>query len=627
MDNKNNKIARFGSILYAPELPALYNQGLTDYEILVRLASVINNNAEIMNSWQKTAEELEKILSDTDEIIKQKVIEVIQNMYENGELAEIIENIIREQLTNIEAPKEFLIDTRREFRIALWSMPYNATDFNNLNYSYNQGGRYFIKDGTPYYVGCYRISNSRNLYYKNDNADVRLYAYIDGKWQFVRNQIYSLGHANDIKYIAHLNKFFVVKAAEFNGGDTETGSLDICVIDWTLPAQLEATFSIPSGLIFPRRDRISAIDYFDDKFYFLIGSGGQNPIQIYTCDISSDNYAITNFEEYAVFYISKNAGTNYVMQGAGFCQNDDYIFIGNTAPAGIYRFNKHNKKIDCFYNIGPYTNNHMFPTGEVENLSIVNDELFIGTSIHGSQRLSYFDYNQIFSFNYITGSCANKVVTSYGGYNRNIYIGSETESLNVDYYDREICNPNGLRGDSGKPFPTWEETALFINAQNLWTTIRIIPLTRNVAGYLALDLSKCNVLIDGSEFYNSMTDEEVESDKYSRIAGLYVEGGNLTISQMLIINRAPEASGAAYANYQIYARFTVLNLHNCYLIPYLRPEGSKLLYINRSFANLGTVYDVNNSAISWKKNNMDFYFSSINTHNHWTDDANVNIIG
>lgn len=98
-DNKNNKIARFGNILYAPELPALYNQGLTDYEILVRLASAINNNAQVMTSWYSIVEELEKILADVDAVVKEKVIEAIQKLYDNGELAEIIGNVITNSMT------------------------------------------------------------------------------------------------------------------------------------------------------------------------------------------------------------------------------------------------------------------------------------------------------------------------------------------------------------------------------------------------------------------------------------------------------------------------------------------------------------------------------------------------
>lgn len=625
-ENKNNKVARFGHVIYAPELPALYNQGLSDYEILVRLAAVINNNANLMESWVALADELEKVLADIDDTVKEKVIEAIQALYDSGELAEIVESIIDERLKNVPAPKEFVVDTRREFRIALYSMPYDAQDYNNLNYSYNQGGNYFVKDGVLHYVGCYRISTSRNLYYKNDNADIRLYAYLGGKWQFLRNQIYSVGHANDIRYIAHLNKFFIVKSAEFNGTSTETGTYDVCVADWQLPAQLDATFTIPSETIFPQRDRITCIDYFDDKFWVMIGSGGVDPVQIYTCDIAPETYVVSNFTEYDVFYIPKNAGTTYTMQGAGFCQNEDFIFLGNTAPAGIYRYNKHSNKIDCFYKIGAYSNAHMFPTGEVENLSIVDNEIFIGTAIHGNQRLSYFDYNQIFSFDYVNGSCANKVITTYGAYNRIIYVGMEGFPENTDYYTREISNPNGLIGDNGEAFPTWEECALFINAQDLWTTLEIVPLTKNIAGYFCLDLGKCNIYINGANYYNSSTASS-ELDKYPRVAGVYVEGGSLDMTRLYVANRAPEAAGD-YAKYQIYSRFNLLNVHACALIPYLRPAGSKLVNVNRGFANLGTIYTLNGDTVEWTTDNLESYICSINTHNHWAGGTGAtNIIG
>lgn len=583
---------------------------------------------EIKPTVEQLKVKVDKLIADLDGTIKDEVQRVIDEMYENGEFTDIIENMFNEYFNNVTAPKEFKIDVRREFRVALYSMPYDATNYNNLNYSYCQGGNYFVRNGVKYYIGCYRISLSRNLYYKNDNADIRLYAYIDDKWNYIRHNIYSVGHANDIRYMPHLNKFFVVKSAEFNGGSTEVGSCDVCVIDWNLPAQIDATFTIDLSTIYPRRDRITCIDYFDNKYWALIGSGGVNPVQIFTfdLDIQDNTYIPLRVYEYDTLYISNNAETGYVMQGAGFCQNEDYIFIGNTAPAGIYRFNKRTKALDCFYNIGPYANSHMYPTGEIENLSIIDNEIFIGTAIHGNQRLSYFDYNQVFSFDFVNGlSCPNKAITTYGSYNRNIFVGMEGYPESVDYFTREICNPNGLSGANGMPFPTWEEAALFINAQDLWTTLTLTPISKNVAGYLALDLGKCNVYIDGTTYYNNSTAES-ELDKYPRIAGITAEGGALDIARVLVMNRAPETAGD-YAKYQVLTRFNSLNMHNCALIPYLRPTGSKLVMINRGFANLGTIYTTGNSVVSWDNDNMDMYICSINTHNHYTGSSSSGIIG
>lgn len=610
-------------------IPQTYINEFSNYELLLSLLQKINEVIETVSGYNEVMNEIQALLDDLDDEIKAEVERLLQEMYDSGEFEDILTDVLYKYYSNATAPKEFKIDVRREFRVALYSMPYDATDYDNEGYfSMVQGGNYFKKNDTKYYVGCYRYSLDRNSYYTNDDVDVRLYAFLDGKWRFVRNRVYSLGHANDIKYIPHLNKFFVCETAEFNDG-VEEGSFDIYVIDWELPAQTDATFTIDDTAIYPRRDKITCVDYFDDKYWFMIGSGGANPIQIYTfdLDIQGDTYTALNYSNYATFYVPNNAGTgNYVMQGAGFCQNEDFIFLGNTAPAGIYRFNKKLKKLDCFYNIGAYANSHMYPTGEVENLSIVDNIIYIGTAIHGNQRLSYFDYNQVFSFDFVNGlSCPNKAITTYGSYTRTIYVGMEGYPQSVDYYTREICNPNGLTGSNGMPFPTWEECGLFINAQDLWTTLTIVPLSKNTGGYLALDLGKCNIYIDGSSYYNSSTEVD-ELEKYPRIAGISVEGGSLDISRMLVMNRAPAPAGD-YAKYQILTRFNMLNIHNSALIPYQRPEGSKLMMVNRGFANLGSIYTTNNALVDWDTTNLNFYICSINTHGHWVGSSTSNIIG
>lgn len=572
---------------------------------------------------------VDKLIADLDGAIQEEVQRVIDEMYENGDfeniIDELIDNKIDSILTTALAPKEFDVDFRREFRVALWTMPYNATTINNEAYSFCQGSAYFTRQGVHYYIGAYKVSNNKNLYYKNDNADLRLYAYIDGGWHFIRNRVYSVGHANDIRYIPHLDQFFVVHSAEFNGGSTEAGVLKITAIDFELPVAIESTFTIDSDLIQPPRDRITCIDYYDGKYWAFIGSGGGSPVQIYTFDLD-DNYTISNFETYDIINIPYTTGTAYTMVVAGACQNDEFIFLGNETPAGIYRYNKRLKRIDCFYNNGHYANMHMWPIGEMEGLSIVDDIIYISTSIHGNQRVNFFDFNQVFSFDYKNNMTVGSMgIMPYGGFNRRLFVGQEGYRDNVEYYYREICNPNGLTGTYGTPFPTWEELALFIDAQEMFDTITVEPLTKNVAGYLALDLSTVNVYIDGANYYSASEDLGIteEEDKYPRVSGVFVNGGGLSLRYMLVMNRNPddENIGDAYKLYQVNSWFNNLNIHRCILAPYLRPENNKRINFYYSFANIGLVFKGDGSQIDYDENDFDFTLSSVNMHHHWTGES------
>lgn len=581
---------------------------------------------------------VDKLIADLDGAIQEEVQRVINDMYESGDfeniIDELIDNKIDSILTTALAPKEFDVDFRREFRVALWTMPYNATKkYNQYYYSFCQGSCYFKREGVEYYIGCYKPSDKNNPYYKDDDADLRLYAKIGGEWTFMRNRVYTVGHANDIRYIEHLDKFFVVYSSEYNN-NVERGSYEVKVIDFELPAQYDDTFVVDYSLIVPYRDRITCIDYYDGKYWLFIGSGGDNPVQIYTFDLD-EHYNISNFERYDIIYFPYTTGTAYTMICAGVCQNDEFIFIGNETPAGIYRYNKRLKRIDCFYNNGHYANMHMWPIGEMEALSIVDDIIYISTSIHGNQRVNYFDFNQVFSFDYKNNTTVGSMgVMPYGGFNRRLFVGQEGYRDNVDYYYREISNPNGLTGTYGKPFPTWEELALFIDAQEMFDTITVEPLTKNVAGYLALDLSTVNVYIDGANFYTASENLGIseEEDKYPRVSGVFVQGGGLSLRYMLVMNRVPddELIADAYKLYQVNSWFNNLNIHRCMLYPYLRPENNKRVNFYYSFANLGLVYKGDGSQINYDEDDFDFTLSSVNMHHHWSgtgDGPDHSVIG
>lgn len=608
--------------------PFFFNDSPLPLELIHKALTELNYiNKNVLPTVDELKDKVDQLIADLDGAIKDEVQRVINDMYESGELAEILESIIDERLSQAFAPKEFMIDTRREFRVALRAQNYNSTTFNDEIYSYCQGGNMFMRQGVQYYIGCYKVSWGNNTYYKNDNADIRLYMYLGGRWQFVKNQVYSVGHANDIRYIPELDKFFVVEGSVYNQTATETGSKQIIVIDWDLPAQPTAEFTING--FYPNRDRITCIDYFDGKYWAFIGSGGDSPVQIYTFTLT-DNYVVENLETYDVFYVPYHAETPYTMICAGVCQNEDYIFMGNTAPAGIYRYNKHTKKLDCFYNIGDTTNNSMCMTGEIENLSLIDNIIYISTSIHSNQTVNYWDYNQVFSFDYVNGlAVPNKVFTSYGGSTRVISVGNPNSDTNIDAAVREISNPNGLTGDYGLPFQTWGEAFLFINAQHTWKDITIRPITRNLIEYCVINCPDKSIFIDGTTFYNNHPNDSY-TQRFCHIGGLFVEGGHLTVEYMWIENRVPSGVvSSGYADNEIYCRLSIATFNRCLFRQLSRPT-TILMSLNRSFVNIGATMLYSNgddTAIDLDGTNISTYISTVNTHGKWTGASNSNIVG
>lgn len=609
-------------------IPQTYINEMSNYELLLALMNKVNEIIDRTIEYDDIMIQIQALLDELEDTIKADVERILNEMYENGEFDEILENIFDEYFENVTAPKEFKVDTRREFRVALWAQSYNAETIDEELYSYAQGSHLFERNGIRYYVACYKVSNSANAYFKTNSADVRLYIYLDNSWQLLRHRVYpTLGHANDIKYMPAVDKFFVTVSTAYNQEMVSVGTKEIDVLDWELPVNMFTTFSLS---YVPESDRITCLDYYDGKYYAFIGSGGEHPMWIYTFDLLTDleHQLIQpiNITHYASITVPYNSGAGtYVMQGAGFCQNADFMFFGNTSPAGVYRWNKHTRSLDCFYEIGLYTNLHMFPTGEVEALSIIDNMLYISTSLHANQRYWNWDYNQVFSFDFVNGlSVPTGCAIPYGGFNRTIYVGEEGFSTNIDGARREISNPNGLTGAYGKPFPTWSEAIQFIQAQEMWNTVSIVALTKNAGEYLVIEAPNKTIDIDGESYYNQSTEEGI--DKYARIQGLFVQGGNVNLTRMLVINRVPSDASAVYYNAQIYARICNLHLVNCCLYRYNRPD-TYFLTLNRCFGNISVTKNGLNENIAWDGDNTEIYLSTINFHNQWAGTTNYNVIG
>lgn len=589
-------------------IPQTYIGEFSNYELLLSLMNKVNEIIQRTTEYDDIMKEIQALLDDIDDTIREEVERILQQMYDDGEFAGIIAEIFE----NVTAPKEFKIDTRREFRICRPVMPYNATTVSGEWYSFCQGGKMFKRNNTLYYVACMKIARSDNSYYNNNLADVRVYRFntLDGKWEFYNHNIYPLGHANDICYVEPMDSFIVAHATDYESTlQTNLNNKKFTIIDFSLPNDTSVTLTNENIFSDEERAGITCIDFYDGKLWFGRGAGASTTIiKIDTIDVPENarddyNWLIGVPEQYVRFNVPVTAGTPYVMVMAGMCQNENYIFLGNTAPCGIYRFNKTTKQIDCFYEIGSKTNADYFPTGEMENLSCIDDIIYIGASVRGNQELYYYCYTQVFSFDFINNTrVPNQIVTTYGGTYRVINVGTQHYTLDaqnnkVYAYDkltinpdmREISNPNGMGGANGEPFPTWEEAILHINAQNLWDTITIRQQTRYMVEYVCINSSK-NIFIDGATFYNSMSSYENEAERYARVGGLYIDGTNIIIDHMWIQNLSP-LNLTAYATHQIFIRNSNATIHNCVFYVTGRSGlgqvyDNNLISFNRGFGNI-----------------------------------------
>lgn len=522
MDDKNNKIARFGSMLYAPELPAFYNQGLTYYEILVRLASVINNNAEIMNSWQKTAEELEKILSDTDKIIKEKVIEVIQSMYESGELNAILKSVLESYLNN-NFPINGELDFKRVYR-GLYNIGdnYRFIDTSVITPSFVQSGTYIESyNGVSYYIYCIIPSGVYSHGYTNAGCIVAINA----------NTLYPAGAV--AVEMEHMN------ACDFNPLD-EYLYIAGC-LNYTLPdddsdnpsAKLyrihidEIIANNKGGLNknFTNTGQLSAASFYQPTYETrdlrnIAGFAGvsTNHVSYNNNLLANQIYVGTSYARIYVYdwvnnaimeevtnstlntkvaQIFNNSGS-MVMQTASVFKN--YLFVVTTKPNCIIRCNIDTSEIEYIYNIPQILNNGYFAVGEVESIKILNNgDIFLFSNFDMFQtKFRQYRQTQIFKSN-IYNSIAFETIPNK----------HEPLTIYVDRFARPSDHGNPT-GDASNPFHQIHEAVSFANNNNVTEALNIeMKSNSNFAVEITTNkkicIEKAQTVSEQGENYDKMT--------------------------------------------------------------------------------------------------------------------------
>lgn len=582
---------------------------------------------EASNGYDKLFEEIKGLLVDFDDTMKKQLTELLEKMYEDGTLNDLLAGVISEYLANATAPVETSVNMKRNFRIALPSNSYNTTNRSATSeeyYSFCQGGCVTKDWNSPfdnnsrYFIGAFVCSNpSGNKY--NDNADIRVYRFNEkyNDYRLINHKVLSVRHANSIAYDEVNHLIYVATSIKYNGGTSSVNDNTLFKLDADTLNVIGVTLcNIDSN------EKCSLVAVHNGEVYVGIDGSHIKIKKIKT--FNNDGVAeLEDFIDYELPY-TRNFG-GYTLAGTGLAINDNYVFVAQTTPNKIYRFNRlNNNVLDCSYDLGNFGNNHMFPLGEVENLSVVDNVLYVGTSQHSSIQMSYWDYTQLFCFDYINNSISpSNVYHSNGNSYRIIYAGDVTDTESVDNTYREISNPNGLNTN---PFPLISEALMFANAQNIYNSIRIKIKTRNMIEYLEI-LSNKRIILDGEDYYSSHSSLEEVNNRYVHIGGLWIYGSNITLSMVQIENRVPLNEAEQYWKYQIHSIGSKVDINsNTKFHITGRNEDCMLIYSNRDNMNVGTMLENSGEEITFEhQDNCFLYNTTINFHGHYNG-SNTNVI-
>ena len=429
---------------------------------LEMLAEFYNRTEHIIdknNVQDELIKELRELFLELNEngidenIVREKVNYFVEN---NEKIQDIITKIIRNKnnIENITSHLEQKLELTSSNDIAVTRITRIINDGSNNGLSNPQG---FCFDGKHYYC-AYRQYNGTG-----DDTLTKIVKY-DYHFNVITSTIANYGHGNSICYA---NGFIYI--TDLNNNVFKLNSSDLNLIN---------TFKIPYG--------ISAIAYNNEKFYLL----GNEKVYI------TEDFILYTEINYS---LPLNSGVSQ-----GFDTDGKYIYMLRTSPNIILQYDM-NGKLIYIHRIPLYADK-VFKIGEVEDLSIINNEIVFSALIvdlHNTREIT-----SIFKTNLKTNIAGNT-------HQSFIELLNQSDGFNI-YVDTSNTNKNPL-GTFSNPFPSLYEALCLCSS----------GFTKNNVIYIKKGVKEINENIQFVGLHNNIKIESL--DTYCKINNLTLKRCNATI--------------------------------------------------------------------------------------------------
>ena len=562
MDNEkmNNLIKRFHNIIYAPDVPALYGQGLSDYEILVRVAKVINDNADTMTAWYEIAKELNDMLQDVDEVIKDNVERVIQLMYESGDFDDIFDEYVMKYLN--EKPNNSELMFKRIYRqnFAIGDNNVYISNAGQIRPSKLSSGTYAFHNGEPYLV--YGIIPD-GIYADNRGHDNRgIIRVIHAETLHVVGQVnVGMYHMNSMDYNPYDGCLYVASCVGYSSVNDNT-KLPIpylyCVeLDKIIGQNVGVTDMYNVGALQASNYKTYDLSQYIDGLTSVNNISYSTELkahEIYAGTGTADIYRLTftgeNFDDVTVnvdkpvsaelqlaLDMLYDDGNNFGRQTTSIC--GDYAYTVTYNPMLIIRSNLITQTIDYIYNIPRIADNGYYLVGESENVKVLpNGDLYL-----------FADYD-IFSGNY--RQYRQTQIFKANVFKNEMYSIAAFQQMKRDplvvYVNNSIASYNPT-GQSDKPFNSIAEAVNFANNNDVADAITIRMQTSSNMFIQVATSKKVRITTATAEQgridalthdINIGTDENPNYIYKAVIGGVVITGGNVVFDNVQIGTSLPK---------------------------------------------------------------------------------------
>ena len=520
--------------------PTFWNDSPTAVEQIRFLIKQNLENENKIKSVEETLKDVLKWIENTDSKIKEEVTKVVWQMYENGELQQIIKDVtneyIVEQMAN--APKCQSIDFKRKTSHLTQTYDYavatSAGNFNSQHYQVLQGACHFKRNGLSYFAYYQINNNSKTDYYYSNVGNLSIYDE-NGVKQF--EGLLEAGHGNDITYHPIRDELLICWSSRYINKDSEK-SFNISGVS------LKNGFNgiVKKGNLIEKNlytiDRvISGIQFadFDNKLYAF------NQYQVYQIDdlengrvhgiydlasqINNPNSTV-NGQLLNTLNSDNNYNTN---QNAAISEN--YVYYLRFNPNVIIRYNRKLNIFDTVFQIPNCLDDGKFNVGEPESIDVEQD----GTcylhcySYLGHRQIICHTIVQSFVTNIVNPAMAPNVNLESGAnvvadpYSRAIYVDSR----------QNISNPSG---SASSPFRSVDEACWFANNAR-WCSNRLMYIN------VVYEEEHTPIWVGSNASSVVLRTAPTVSEQKIRnsIGNVFGEGGcNIIITDLQVLNRIPK---------------------------------------------------------------------------------------
>lgn len=467
------------------------------------------------NDYDKMFTEIQKLLDDFDDEIKEKITQLIKEMYDDGTLAEMVAEVLATDMLY----NSNILDMSRMARTVTVQLP-ESQDPNNMTrdleyYSFGQGYTTF-KIGAVRYHALGLICNNYSHFHTGENAQVNIYQELnDHHYEFVTSaKIGGLYHCDTMCAVPNNEtqsaKIYCCPAQ--GQAIKEIVELDFSTVLNNYVLEYNQTYSVPTD-----DDFVDGLGVYNNEIYCYCFNAGSDENNIYKWKPETNTLEFVCDCEHG----------GRVMNG-GIGVDEDFVYIVDARTNSFYKFDKKTGRKVFRYQIPAFCNLGQYNMGEIESICVEDGMLYLMSCYNlNSPQLNNYCLIQFWKQS-LNGNFVPP--TNYYPYiarHQDLFVGGTRPSNS----NNDDCTNSMGNGRNDASFRCIPEAIDF--AKNC-------PKIQNARIYVGQAVNRCTIEVNTSKGIELIKDTTVLGDTECYIGAVICYGqSNISLENFSLLNRIP----------------------------------------------------------------------------------------